>query len=72
MLFSILVVSLNPGDKLLQTLQSIEKQTCRDYEVIIKDGGSTDGSMETAKQYKSILGERLRIVQKRIRAFMTP
>ena len=42
MLFSILVVSLNPGDKLLQTLQSIEKQTCRDYEVIIKDGGSTD------------------------------
>ena len=64
MLFSILVVSLNPGDKLLQTLQSIEKQTCRDYEVIIKDGGSTDGSMETAKQYKSILGERLRIVQK--------
>lgn len=64
MLFSILVVSLNPGDKLLQTLQSIEKQTCRDYEVVIKDGGSTDGSMETAKQYKSILGERLRIVQK--------
>ena len=44
--FSIIVVCLNPGKKLLQTLQSIWKQEFRDYEVILKDGGSTDGSLQ--------------------------
>ena len=44
--FSIIVVCLNPGAKLLQTLQSIRKQEFRDYEVIIKDGVSTDGSLQ--------------------------
>ena len=49
--FSILVVCLNPGDKLGQTLESIEKQTFRDFEVIVKDGLSSDGSMETASAF---------------------
>ncbi len=46
MTFSIIVVCLNPGDKLKQTLDSIFGQSYRDYEVIIKDGGSTDGSVD--------------------------
>lgn len=41
--FSIIVVSLNPGVGLSRTLRSILDQTFTDYEVIIKDGGSTDG-----------------------------
>ena len=45
-LFSIIVVCLNPGEKLRKTLESIVKQKFQDYEVIIKDGGSTDGSLE--------------------------
>lgn len=45
-LFSIIVVSLNPGDALIKTLKSIQSQSFFDYEVIIKDGGSTDGSLE--------------------------
>ncbi len=45
-LISIIVVSLNPGDKLKETLDSIKMQTYRDYEVIIKDGGSKDGALE--------------------------
>lgn len=44
--FSIVVVSLNPGDRLEKTLNSIWKQTFKNYEVILKDGGSTDGSLE--------------------------
>lgn len=44
--FSIVVVALNPGERLKETLESIEKQTFRDYEVILKDGGSTDGSLK--------------------------
>lgn len=43
--FSIVVVSLNPGERLEKTLDSILKQTYTDYEVILKDGGSGDGSL---------------------------
>lgn len=50
MRFSIIVVCLNPGEKLKRTMDSILGQTCRDFEVIIKDGGSTDGSVEPWKQ----------------------
>ncbi|MCM1540711.1 MAG: glycosyltransferase [Blautia sp.] len=49
MRFSIIVVCLNPGDKLNQTLDSILSQTCNDYEVVVKDGGSRDGSVEAMR-----------------------
>ncbi len=45
-LLSIIVVALNPGNKLKETLDSIKMQTYRDYEVIIKDGGSKDGALD--------------------------
>lgn len=61
--FSILVVCLNPAGKLKETLGSIKKQAYKDYEVVIKDGLSTDGSIkyakETAKDFPS-----LRIIEK--------
>jgi glycosyltransferase involved in cell wall biosynthesis len=44
--FTIIVVSLNPGVGLHKTLESITRQTFTDYEVLIKDGGSTDGSLD--------------------------
>ena len=50
--FSIVVVSLNPGKRLKETLQSILKQTYNSYEVIIKDGGSTDGSLDFLEEEK--------------------
>lgn len=46
MKFSIITVCLNPGEKLALTLDSILKQSYREWEVILKDGGSTDGSVE--------------------------
>lgn len=46
MKFSILVVCLNAGEKLHKTIDSILCQTCDDYEIVVKDGGSTDGSIE--------------------------
>ena len=44
--FSIVVVSLNSGKRLKETLYSILKQTYTNYEIIIKDGDSTDGSLD--------------------------
>lgn len=43
--FSIIVVCYNAGEKLADTVDSILKQSYKEYEVIIKDGGSTDGSL---------------------------
>jgi len=48
--FSIIVVALNPGEKLRETLDSIKKQRYIDYEVVIKDGGSTDGALERLEE----------------------
>ena len=44
--FSIVVVCLNPGEKLAATINSILAQQYGNYEIIIKDGGSKDGSIE--------------------------
>lgn len=44
-MFSIIVVALNPGEKLIETIKSIRKQTFADYQVVVKDGGSKDGSI---------------------------
>jgi len=50
MKFSIVVVCLNPGEKLNQTLDSILKQSYTDYEIVVKDGGSKDGSIQGMHQ----------------------
>ncbi len=50
MTFSIIVVCLNAGEKLYKTIESILRQTEKDYEIIVKDGGSTDGSLEKLLQ----------------------
>lgn len=43
-LFSIISVSFNNKEGLKKTLKSLERQRCRDFEVIIVDGGSSDGT----------------------------
>lgn len=50
MRFSIIIVCLNPGEKLKRTLDSVLSQTCEDYEIIVKDGGSRDGSVEALER----------------------
>ena len=47
--FTIIVVSYNPGDKLFATLDSILGQSFTDYRILIKDGMSTDGSVDKLK-----------------------
>lgn len=49
--FSILVVSLNSGEKLLETVKSIVSQTYSNYEVVVKDGGSKDDSLAKLQEY---------------------
>lgn len=58
--FSILVVCLNPGAKLAETVESIRKQEYRDYEIIVKDGGSKDGSAGLLPA-----DEKIRLIEKK-------
>ena len=54
MKFSVIVVCLNPGEKLNQTLDSILSQTFTDFEIVVKDGGSKDGSVENMRRDERI------------------
>jgi glycosyltransferase involved in cell wall biosynthesis len=54
MTFSIIVVCLNAGGKLQQTIESILCQTEQDFEIIVKDGGSTDGSVEKLQTHEKV------------------
>lgn len=44
--FSIITVTLNNRGGLERTWRSLEAQSCRDFEWIVIDGGSTDGTAE--------------------------
>lgn len=49
---SIITINYNNRDGLQKTIDSVICQTWRDYEWIIIDGGSTDGSKELIEQYQ--------------------
>ncbi len=49
MKFSIITVTYNPGEKLLPTIKSILNQTFTDFEIVIKDGGSKDSSLDAVR-----------------------
>ena len=48
---SIITVNLNNRDGLKKTIDSVVSQTFRDFEWIVIDGGSTDGSRELIEHY---------------------
>lgn len=55
MLFSVIVVSFNAGEKLTRTLQSIAAQTCQDLEVVIKDAGSREESLAALQRVTALI-----------------
>jgi len=54
MTLTIITVNLNNKDGLIQTLNSISSQDYQDFEHIVIDGQSSDGSQEIIKQNKRI------------------
>ena len=46
MLFSIITINYNNSEGLRQTISSVVSQTYHEYEYIVIDGGSTDGSVD--------------------------
>lgn len=54
-IFSIITVSYNEVASIRQTLDSIVNQTFKDFELIVVDGGSTDGTKEIIAQYNGLI-----------------
>ena len=53
MKYSIITINLNNSAGLRKTIESVVNQTFQDFEYIIIDGGSTDGSVDIIKEYSS-------------------
>ena len=51
MRFSIITINYNDKEGLKRTIMSVISQTYTDYEFIIIDGGSTDGSVDVIKEH---------------------
>ena len=51
MLLSIITINFNNADGLTKTLESVRSQTSKNYEHIIVDGGSTDGSVDVIHEF---------------------
>lgn len=68
MIFSIITASFNPGEKLLFTIKSILEQEFQDFEIVVKDGGSTDGAVEKLQQEEAVQNaiaeQRLKLIIK--------
>ena len=52
MKYSIITVNLNDKEGLRKTIESVINQTFQDFEYIVIDGGSTDGSVDVIKEYE--------------------
>lgn len=61
MKISIVTSSYNSVSTLRSTLDSVLAQDYDDYELIIQDGGSNDGTLELIAEYASRLGHRLKL-----------
>ena len=59
MKLSIITINYNDATGLKKTLDSVAKQTSCNFEHIIIDGASTDGSVEIIREYESTLASSL-------------
>lgn len=64
-MISIITVSFNDKNHLAKVLNSIMSQTYKDYENIVVDGGSTDGTVELLKEYESRMNGKMRWISEK-------
>lgn len=60
MILSIITINRNNAAGLEKTMRSVASQIDGDFEYVVIDGASTDGSVEVIRSFESSLGERLK------------
>jgi glycosyltransferase involved in cell wall biosynthesis len=52
--FSLITVCFNAERSIANTLQSAREQTCRDFENVVVDGASTDGTLDVVQRFNDL------------------
>ncbi len=60
MILSIITINRNNAAGLEKTMRSVASQIVGDFEYVVIDGASTDGSVEVIRSFEASLGERLK------------
>ena len=63
MKISIITATFNSGRTVGDTLESVLRQDYGDYELIIKDGGSKDNTLDICRSYEERFAGRMRIIE---------
>ena len=61
-MLSIVIITCNRIDSLMKTIESCLNKTAREWELIIVDNGSSDGTPETVKKYCKEKGINLKFL----------
>lgn len=67
MKISIITATYNSGKTIVDTMESVLRQTYTDFEYLVIDGGSSDDTIEKVKSYQSRFGDRLRWISEKDR-----
>ncbi len=51
-MISVIIPTLNEGKVISRCMKSLSRQTFKDFEIVVVDSGSTDGTLEIIKKYK--------------------
>lgn len=62
MKFSIITATYNSAATVSDTLESVLRQNYKNYELIIKDGGSKDDTLEICRSYEPAFDGRMKII----------
>ena len=65
MTVSIITAAYNGATTIEDTIKSVLWQTYADIEYIVKDGGSTDGTLEICRRYEPMFNGRMRIISEK-------
>ena len=57
MKLSIITINYNDAKGLRKTFDSIKNQTCHEFEYIVVDGGSSDGSQSVIEEYEQYISK---------------
>lgn len=60
MILSIITINRNNASGLEKTMRSVFSQTQAEFEFVVIDGASTDGSVDVVERYSKLFGDRLK------------